>query len=415
MKNIGWRWVVLLVMLVALLSSMVACAKAQPSDQVPLQQADTVSISSFTTSAASISAGQPATLSWNVSGANLVTIDPGIGNVNPSGSKEVSPSETTTYTLSAISDTNSKVASVKITVVPVTTTPADLVITDVTIAGSEVSYKIKNVGETTAKQSQTFLYYDDVKASNDFVDTLAPGEERIQSFSNYTIPLSQQTVATTTYGKVADKGIIITVCADEENTAGENNKTNNCTYILWGNKPKYDFVQNAHIAEWRSNKGRLTWPMVAEDTGGAAFVYHRTLEDGSIYYTDRCLATYPRNVADGVIQGIYGELYAKAVTHESRLIEMEVPIHAKFIAKLGFAQGAESSNGVKATFGIVDPTGTTVFLKSADVYYDGKLDNFEVDLSKYAGQKVYYILRAEANGPASFDWLLWLDPQIIQE
>jgi hypothetical protein len=417
MRKHGWLWAFLMVVLVALLSPSFGCTIGEQTT-APVKQPDQVSISSFTTSASSISAGQSATLSWNVSGANAIRIDPGIGNVNPSDTKQVSPSETTTYTLSAVADRSidSKVASLKIIVTPVEAAPADLVITEVNLQGAIVYYKIKNVGGTIANQSQTYIYLEDIKASNDFVDTLKPGEERILSFNNYTLPLSQ--IRTRPSQIVTDPphiNITVKVCADAENAVSESNKTNNCTYILWGAKSTYDFVQNAHLAEWRSNTGRLSWPMVAENKGGAAFVYHRALEDGSIYYTDRCLATYPRDTVDGVIQGTYGKVYAGSAMQQTRLLEMEVPRNAKFTTKLGFAQGAQSSNGVKASFGIIDPTGTTVFLKSADVHYDGKLDDFKVDLSGYAGQKLYFILRTDAKGSAAFDWLVWLDPKITQE
>jgi len=300
----------------------------------------------------------------------------------------------------------------------VVTAPADLVVTELTIPGSIVFYKIKNIGGTTSNQSQTYLYIDDVKMSNNFVDNLAPGEERVQSFNNYTIPLAQAAsdVQHQYWTEVVNKGITVKVCVDAENSVTESNDTNNCTYMIWGTKPTYDFVLNAHLAEWRTQEGKITWPMVAQSPAGAAFILrYLPVEDGTIYYTDRCLATYPRNVVDGVIQGTYGEIYAKNVAQETRLIEMEVPVHAKFTAKVGFAKGAEGSNGVKASFGIIDPTGSTVILKSVDVKYDGRLDDFEVDLSEYAGQDVYYFLRADAKGPATFDWLVWVDPKITQE
>ncbi len=56
---------------------------------------------SFTASPATISAGGSSTLTWNVSGASSVSISPGIGTVAASGSRAVSPSSTTTYTLTA--------------------------------------------------------------------------------------------------------------------------------------------------------------------------------------------------------------------------------------------------------------------------------------------------------------------------
>jgi hypothetical protein len=50
-----------------------------------------------------IDVGESATLQWNVTGADSVTIDQGIGDVPPIGSRIVSPNYTTTYTLTASS------------------------------------------------------------------------------------------------------------------------------------------------------------------------------------------------------------------------------------------------------------------------------------------------------------------------
>jgi hypothetical protein len=49
-----------------------------------------------------IQAGQKSTLSWSTSGATQVSISPGVGNVMPNGSVDVTPNQTTTYTLTAM-------------------------------------------------------------------------------------------------------------------------------------------------------------------------------------------------------------------------------------------------------------------------------------------------------------------------
>ena len=58
-------------------------------------------IQSFAVTPSIIEAGESATLSWNVSDADAVSIDQGIGNVSGSGSRTVSPTETTTYQITA--------------------------------------------------------------------------------------------------------------------------------------------------------------------------------------------------------------------------------------------------------------------------------------------------------------------------
>jgi len=56
------------------------------------------------------------TLSWSTKNATSVMIDQGIGNVDKTGNVEVSPEETTTYTLTAINSDGQKTASCKVEV-----------------------------------------------------------------------------------------------------------------------------------------------------------------------------------------------------------------------------------------------------------------------------------------------------------
>jgi len=60
--------------------------------------------------------GQCTTLTWSTQNATDVTIDPGVGKVGPSGSKQVCPTDNTTYTISATNAGGTKTAS---TAVPV--------------------------------------------------------------------------------------------------------------------------------------------------------------------------------------------------------------------------------------------------------------------------------------------------------
>ncbi|MEP7367890.1 MAG: OmpA family protein [Acidobacteriota bacterium] len=58
-------------------------------------------VSSFSAEPSSIQRGRSSTLRWNVTGADSVSIDNGIGVVSASGTRSVSPSSSTTYTLTA--------------------------------------------------------------------------------------------------------------------------------------------------------------------------------------------------------------------------------------------------------------------------------------------------------------------------
>lgn len=56
-------------------------------------------IMDFKAEPASVRAGQPVTLVWSVENPAGTTIEPGLGRVTPRGSRQVTPSGTTTYTL----------------------------------------------------------------------------------------------------------------------------------------------------------------------------------------------------------------------------------------------------------------------------------------------------------------------------
>ncbi|HII01317.1 TPA: hypothetical protein HA351_06580, partial [Methanosarcinaceae archaeon] len=75
-----------------------------------------IEIDSFDSSPELIEVGGNSTLSWGVSGATDITIEPGIGIENPEGTFEVSPTETTTYKLTASNDDEEKVDFCTVTV-----------------------------------------------------------------------------------------------------------------------------------------------------------------------------------------------------------------------------------------------------------------------------------------------------------
>ena len=93
---------------------------------VVIQPAPTVEI---TVSPDAIHPGESATLSWNSTDAESCVIEPGIGDVAPSGSMTVSPTETTTYTITASGPGGTSSAVATLAVVPPITvqiiSPAD--------------------------------------------------------------------------------------------------------------------------------------------------------------------------------------------------------------------------------------------------------------------------------------------------
>jgi hypothetical protein len=78
----------------------------------------TLTINAFTASPTQVVAGSNTTLSWDVSGADSVTIDQGVGTVTTSGSKQVMPASTLVYTLLAKASASTATSSVQVVVLP---------------------------------------------------------------------------------------------------------------------------------------------------------------------------------------------------------------------------------------------------------------------------------------------------------
>jgi hypothetical protein len=78
--------------------------------------ASALGIDSFNAGPEIIEPGETSVLSWEVSGADNVTLEPDLGAVNSSGSLSVSPSETTTYKLIASGGGKENVAVCTVTV-----------------------------------------------------------------------------------------------------------------------------------------------------------------------------------------------------------------------------------------------------------------------------------------------------------
>lgn len=75
-------------------------------------------VSSFAPTPRFIETGGTASLAWSTLGATSVSISPGVATVGPSGSADVSPSATTTYTLNATNAAGTRTATTTVTVVP---------------------------------------------------------------------------------------------------------------------------------------------------------------------------------------------------------------------------------------------------------------------------------------------------------
>jgi hypothetical protein len=77
----------------------------------------------FTANPTTINQGATSTLVWQVQNANTVTITPTLNGVPLIGTGDVTPAQTTTYTLTAVNNFGQVSATATVTVIPATTTP----------------------------------------------------------------------------------------------------------------------------------------------------------------------------------------------------------------------------------------------------------------------------------------------------
>ncbi|MEA2022393.1 MAG: hypothetical protein U9N08_07960, partial [Candidatus Caldatribacteriota bacterium] len=101
------RIILFLGVILLLLALMVGCNPSGTSLPV---------INSLIANPTTIDEGDNSTLTWVVTGAASVMITPNVGSVGLAGNFVVSPSETTTYTLTATNTSGSTTANVKVTV-----------------------------------------------------------------------------------------------------------------------------------------------------------------------------------------------------------------------------------------------------------------------------------------------------------
>jgi hypothetical protein len=97
-----------------LVAGLAACGDLVPGG--PQQPGGGPTIESFIATPSTIQSGGSSTLSWEVSGATTLSIEPGVGDVTGSSSVSVSPTTTTEYTLTATNAQGSTTATTTVTV-----------------------------------------------------------------------------------------------------------------------------------------------------------------------------------------------------------------------------------------------------------------------------------------------------------
>ena len=115
MKQNRSRWIALVFALGAVLLLGACHKKAAPPPPPPPPPPSPTPTATLTANPESIDKGQSATLSWQTSNATDISIE-GIGAVQANGSQQVTPTESTTYTLTAKGAGGTQTATARVTV-----------------------------------------------------------------------------------------------------------------------------------------------------------------------------------------------------------------------------------------------------------------------------------------------------------
>jgi hypothetical protein len=325
-------------------------------------------VNSFTASPPSISAGGSATLSWNVSNATSVTIDPGLGTFASSGSTLVSPVATTTYILTA---TNAAGSTTDTTQVIVSGVPSPS-------GGMPVVNDFRAVPNVISAGSSTTLSW---SVSNATSVTIDPGVGPVGLVGTALVSPATSTNYTLTAA----------------NASGWYSLTIGVLVTGGGPHVAYDFVEMAPTAYWWTKVGTdmvaLPFPGALNDNRGfATYRNNVKLSDGNTYA--RVLETHPQWVDNGWISGKYSGVY--------------VPPGAKLRIKVGLINGANAGN-VNFHIGKFGAVSTI----SLDCAYADGVKEMEVDLGAYAGQTIDFVLGTNALGSSAQDWAAWAEVKII--
>jgi hypothetical protein len=351
-------------------------------------------INSFESVPGSIMANATADLAWNVSNADYVQIDPGIGIAEPVGSVNISPDATTIYTLTAYSSTGIVTASTQVLVSDTTAVgKADLNITGIARVeikeGLVIEYTITNSGMGDSPSSVTKLYANGVFRASDTVGPLSAGSSVTRQISQWLYDPTNS---------------VIELNVDAEHSVAESDETNNSKTVLFPVRTVYDFVENASDAQWGDAypyKSLEFGEIESVDNGMVFITKNAILEDASGPVA--LLESRPRNTFNGWIIGEY----SPGITIEPGCY---------FYGLVGLMQGAIAGD---VTFHVYIRESSEMEWTelSSGVYdwYDYKIKPFVIRIPvSYFGEKVDFSLRVSANGEPLQDWAVWLEAKLIR-
>lgn len=361
---------------------------------VPKSQTGLPVIDSFAAAPGDITAGDEAELRWDVRNADVVTIEPDIGAVEPAGTVKIQPDNTTSYVISAGNDVGLVLSTtqVLVTTAQVSGQP-DLFMSAmdrvVTTDGVKINYTIMNRGTADAPECTVRLYANGLPQADDRPGVIAAGDVVTRVVDGWMYNPATR---------------VVDIVADADHNVVEDDEDNNEIQIAFPVHISYDFMDNAPGAQWGS--GYPYEPLefggsVSDENGFALFRTDKKLEDGTGPGT--YLETHPRWTAGGWIIGDYtADLLVEPGDH--------------FYCTVGLLHGAAA--GSVRFWVYIRENGKLeweMLVPGIPDGYDYKLETVSMAISpEYFGKNVDFSLRVDTVANPLQDWAVWVKARIVR-
>jgi hypothetical protein len=157
----------------------------------------------------------------------------------------------------------------------------------------------------------------------------------------------------------------------------------------------FDFIAKGPDASWRNATNNIPWGDPPSDTPGVAVnIANIKMEDGTTYPS--LLATYPQDITDGMVLGLYPTYTIQSNDH--------------LRTKIGLRYDC-STGSVKFQIRYIEGS-SEVLVGEWLENCDGALTSLDINLAALAGHSVQFELVVLANGSPLHDQALWVAPRI---
>lgn len=160
----------------------------------------------------------------------------------------------------------------------------------------------------------------------------------------------------------------------------------------------YDFVANVCAASWFSGAGQQPCPGTDGDAKGFVLIANPSKLETGVNDSRPGLITFPQNVNNGYIQGIYPSYKVKAGDKFRTIVNCENGATSCYVVfRLDYSVAGSST--IQTFWAFVER-------------YEGQFYTAEVDLGSLVGQDIKFVLTVLSTGSPVGDRALWVAPII---